>query len=432
MLLAALASIVWLVALPAQAQTEIQWWHAMSGPLGERVGQFAAEFNRAQSDYKVVPVFKGDHAETIAAALAAFRAGQAPHLVQVREVDTTTIMSAAGAVMPLERMMKEVGEPFRRADYLPAVAGYYSSRKGELLSFPFDSSTTVFFFNKDALRRAGVETPPQTWADVLAAAAMIKASNATSCAFTSSWQSWTQVESFAAWHNVLVATGNNGFDSDHPRLEINSPVHVRHIGDLASWQNEGFFTYAGRDGEADARFASGECAMLISSSSAHALLKSSARFDLGVGRLPYYKDLPGAPQNTLVGGSSLWVVAGRTRHEYRGVARFLSHLARPEIQARWHQETGHLPATVAAFELTRKSGFYEKHPGVEVAVEQMMARPTGRSRGVRFGHVAEIRIIIDEELEGVWAGRQDARTALDNAVRRGNQTLKRFARTAGY
>ncbi|MFT4102379.1 MAG: sn-glycerol-3-phosphate ABC transporter substrate-binding protein UgpB [Burkholderiaceae bacterium] len=417
-------------AAPASAQTEIQWWHAMTGALGDRVGSLADRFNKSQSEYRVVPVFKGSYPETMAAAIAAYRAGNAPHIVQVFEVGTATMMSAKGAIIPVEKMMKEVGERFDRNAYVPAVAGYYTSRSGEMLSFPFNSSTTVFYYNRNALAKAGVTRPPETWTEVAAAAAKIKASGATPCAFTTGWQSWTQIESFSAWHNVPVATANNGFDSTSVKLLVSSPLHVRHIGNLAQWSKDGLFSYAGRRNEPEAKFFSGDCAMLTSSSAAYANIKRNAKFDFGIGKLPYYSDVDGAPQNTVIGGASLWVMAGRKRDEYRGVARFFSFLSSPQIQAEWHQETGYLPLTRAAYELTRQSGFYDKNPGTDVAVEQMIVKTTDKSRGIRLGNFVQIRDIVDEELEGVWGGKQDARTALDRIVKRGNEQLTRFERTA--
>ncbi|MFT3803197.1 MAG: sn-glycerol-3-phosphate ABC transporter substrate-binding protein UgpB [Burkholderiaceae bacterium] len=426
----AVAGAAALVAGPAWAQTEIQWWHAMTGALGDRVGSFADRFNKSQSEYRVVPVFKGSYPETMAAAIAAYRAGNAPHIVQIFEVGTATMMSAKGAIIPVEKMMKEVGERFDRNAYVPAVAGYYTSRKGEMLSFPFNSSTTVFYYNRDALAKAGVARPPETWPEVAAAAAKIKAAGATPCAFTTGWQSWTQIESFSAWHNVPMATANNGFDSTSVKLLVNSPLHVRHIGNLAQWSKDGLFSYGGRRNEPEAKFYSGECAMLTSSSAAYANIKRNAKFAFGIGKLPYYSDVDGAPQNTVIGGASLWVMAGRKRDEYRGVARFFTFLSSPQIQAEWHQETGYLPLTRAAYELTRQSGFYDKNPGTDVAVEQMIVKTTDKSRGIRLGNFVQIRDIIDEELEGVWGGKQDARTALDRIVKRGNEQLSRFERTA--
>lgn len=419
----------WSSAAPA-APVEIQWWHAMTGALNDRLNSLADRFNKSQTDYRIVPVFKGSYPETMAAAVAAFRAGNAPLIVQVFEVGTATMMSAKGAIVPVEKMMKEVGEPFDRSAYVPAVASYYTSRKGEMLSLPFNSSTTVFFFNRDALDKAGVKDVPQTWSEVMTAAAKIKAAGASPCALTIGWQSWTQIESFSAWHNVAVATANNGFDSTSTRLLINSPLHVRHIGNLADAVKKGYFTYAGRKNEPEAKFFSGECAMLISSSAAYGNIKRNAKFHFGIGKMPYYSDVPGAPQNTIIGGASLWVMSGHKRDEYKGVAKFFTFLSSPQVQAEWHQETGYLPLTLAAYDLTRKSGFYDRNPGTDVAVQQMIVKTTDKSRGVRLGNFVQIRDIIDEELEGVWAGKQDARTALDNAVRRGNEQLERFERTA--
>jgi sn-glycerol 3-phosphate transport system substrate-binding protein len=419
-------------ALPAlaQAQTEVQWWHAMTGALGDRLNALADRFNKSQSEYKVVPVYKGTYPEVMATAIAAFRSGNAPHVIQVFEVGTATMMSAKGAIYPVERMMKDAGEPFDRKAYVSAVAGYYTSRTGEMLSFPFNSSTTVFYYNKDALAKAGVASVPETWPEVVTAAAKIKAAGVLPCGYTTGWQSWVQIESFAAWHNIPVATANNGFDSNSARLLINSPLHVRHIGNMADWQKRGYFTYAGRKNEPEAKFFSGECAMLTSSSAAYGNIKRNAKFNFGIGKLPYYNDVAGAPQNTIIGGASLWVMAGRKKEEYKGVARFFTFLSSPAIQAEWHQETGYLPLTMASYEATRKSGFYDKNPGTDVSVQQMIVKTTEKSRGIRLGNFVQIRDVIDEELEGVWAGKQDAKTALDKAVKRGNELLERFERTA--
>ncbi len=419
-----------LFSAPAMAVTEIQWWHSRTGALGERLAGLADRFNKSQSDYKVTAVFKGGYADSMTAGIAAFRAGNAPHIIQIFEVGTATMMSAKGAIVPVEKMMKDAGQKFDRKDYVPAVAGYYTARNGEMLSLPFNSSTTVFYYNKDAFDKAGVSKAPETWEEMATAAAKIKASGATQCAYTTGWQSWVQLESFSAWHNTAVSTANNGFDSNSARLLLNTPLHQRHIGNLADWAKRGWFTYAGRASEPEAKFFSGECAMLTSSSAAYANIKRNAKFNFGIAKLPHYSDVAGAPQNTIIGGASLWVMSGKKPDEYKGVAKFFSFLSSPEIQAQWHQETGYLPATLAAYEITKKSGFYEKNPGTDVSVQQMIVKTTDKSRGVRLGNMVQIRSVIDEELEGVWAGKQDPKAALDKIVQRGNEHLMRFERTA--
>lgn len=417
-------------ASPAEALTEIQWWHSMTGALNDRLNSLADRFNKSQSDYKVTATYKGSYPESMTQAIAAYRAGNAPHIVQVFEVGTATMMAAKGAIVPVEKLMKDAGEKFDRTAYVPAVAGYYTTRKGEMLSFPFNSSTTIFYYNKDALKKAGVDKVPQTWSDVASTAAKIKAAGAASCPYTSSWASWVHMESFSAWHNTLFATENNGFGGPKARLLVNRPLFERHLGNLLEWSKQGLFVYPGRTTEGDAKFYSGECAMFTGSSSAYGNIKRNAKFDFGISKLPYYSDVEGAPQNTVIGGASLWVMSGKSADEYKGIAKFFTFLSSPEIQAEWHQATGYLPLTLAAYELTKKSGFYAKNPGTDVPVEQMIVKTTDKSRGVRLGNMVQIRDIVHEEMESMLADKQDAKAALANMKRRGDEQLVRFERTA--
>jgi sn-glycerol 3-phosphate transport system substrate-binding protein len=412
---------------PAHAQVEIQWWHAMSGALGEWVNGLAKDFNDSQKAYKVVPTFKGTYDEALTGAVAAYRAGNAPHVLQVFEVGTATMMASKGVIVPVGKVMADAGFKFDPNAYVSAVAGYYTAPNGQMMSLPFNSSTTVFHYNKDALKAAGLdpENPPKTWPEVVRAAATLKASGH-KCPLTSSWISWTQLESFSAWHNVEFATKRNGFNGLDSRLAFNSPLHLRHIENLANLSQQGLFVYKGRANTADATFVSGECAMTTGSSALYGNIKRNAKFAAGISTLPYYPDVPGAPQNTVIGGASLWVMSGKKAEEYKGVAAFFDHLSKADVQAKSHQQTGYLPTTMAAFELTEKAGFYKQNPGTDVSVNQMIRKTTDKSRGIRLGNFVQIRTIIDEELEQVWAGKKSAKDALDTAVKRGNEQLERF------
>ena len=425
----AVSALAALASSPAQAQApvEIQWWHSMSGQLGEWIGGLAKGFNDSQKTYKVTPVFKGTYPESFAATVAAFRAGNAPHIVQIFEVGTASMMAAKGVIVPVDQVMKTAGIKFDPSVYVPAVSGYYTAPNGQMLSFPFNSSTTVLHYNKDAFKAAGLDpnNAPKTWPEVALAAAKLKASGH-KCPFTTAWQSWTQLESFSAWHNVEFATQRNGFTGLNARLNVTTPLHVRHIENLANMAQQGLFVYKGRNNSADATFVSGECAMTTGSSARYGAVKRQSKFQGGIGALPYYPDVPGAPQNTVIGGASLWVMNGKKAEEYKGVAEFFKYLSNAEVQAKSHQETGYLPITTAAFGITEKSGFYKQNPGTDVSVTQMIRKTTDKSRGIRLGNFVQIRTINDEELEQVWAGRKTAKQALDDAVRRGNEQLARF------
>ena len=423
----AVAAAATVASFSAQAQTEIQWWHSMGGALGEWVNDLAKDFNTSQKDYKVVPTFKGSYDESMTAAIAAFRAGNAPHILQVFEVGTATMMASKQAIVPVADVMKKAGVPFDTNAYVPAVAGYYTAPNGQMLSFPFNSSTTVFHYNKDAFKAAGLDTekPPTTWPEVALAAAKLKASGH-KCPFTTSWASWTQLESFSAWHNTEFATKGNGMRGLDTRLSFNTPLHVRHIENLSNMAKSGLFVYKGRGNLADATFVSGECAMVTGSSALYGNIKRNAKFTGGIGALPYYPDVPGAPQNTVIGGASLWVMSGKKDDEYKGVAQFFARLSLAEEAAKSHQRTGYLPLTKASYELTNKSTFYKDNPGTDVSVTQMIRKTTEKSRGIRLGNFVQIRTINDEELEQVWAGKKTAKEALDTAVKRGNEQLERF------
>jgi sn-glycerol 3-phosphate transport system substrate-binding protein len=428
----AMAAAVAATTFSAQAVTEIQWWHSMTAVNNEWVNDLAKQFNESQKDYKVVPTFKGVYDESMTAAIAAFRSGNAPHILQVFEVGTATMMASKGATVPVGKVMQDAGVAFDPKAYIPAVAGYYTAPNGQMLSFPFNSSTTIFYYNKDAFKKAGLnpDVAPKTWPEVFAAAKKLKESGH-SCPMTLAWQGWTQLESFSTWHNVEFATEHNGLSANgyKARMKINSPLHVKHIDNLAAAAKAGEFVYKGRASTSQASFTAGECAMIQTSSGFYGDVAKNAKFNYALAPLPYYPDVKGAPQNTVIGGASLWVMAGKKAEEYKGVAKFFEFLSQTKVQAASHQRTGYLPVTMAAYDLTEKSGFYAKNPGTDTAVTQMIRKVTDNSRGIRLGNYVQIRTIEDEELEQVWAGKKTGKQALDAIVSRGNELLARFERS---
>jgi sn-glycerol 3-phosphate transport system substrate-binding protein len=417
-----------LAATAAQAQTELHFWHSMGGALGDKVNELANKFNTSQKDYKVVPIYKGSYPESMTAAIAAYRAGNAPHILQVFEVGTATMMAAKGAVVPVHKLMKDADEPFDPKAYIGPVAGYYTDSRGNMLSFPFNSSTAIFYWNKDAFKKAGLDPnkPPRTWKEVVEFSEKLKASGQ-QCAYTTSWPSWVHVENFSAWHNVPIATKENGLGGMDSEFRINSPLHVRQLTMLSDMAKKGLFSYAGRTNQAGAKFTSGECAMMTESTGGQANVRRGAKFDWAVTQIPYWDDVKGAPQNAIIGGASLWVMGGKTNNAYKGVARFFSFLSRPEVQSEWHKDTGYVPITYASYELTKKSGFYQKDPGAEVAIKMLTNKPaTPNSKGLRFGNFVQGREVIQEEMEAAIAGKKEPKAALDDAARRANDILRKF------
>ncbi len=414
--------------LAAYAETEVQFWHAFTGRLGELVKAQVEEFNGSQSDYVVVESHKGNYSETLNAGIAAFRSGEQPHILMVFEVGTATMMSAKGATKPVYEVMAESGATFDPDAYIGSVKGYYTSTDGEMLSLPFNSSTPVLWVNRDAFEAAGVDpdTDLSTWQNVRATLDALKAGGE-DCPLVTAWQSWIHLENFSAYHDVPFASKDNGFAGLDTELMLNGEAQVAHLTAMGEWAQDGKFVYTGRRNEGGANFRSGECALFTESSAGYAGIKAEAQFDFDVRPLPYWEGVGNAPQNTIIGGASLWVLEGHEAEEYKGVGEFLAYLSSSDVQADWHQNTGYLPITAEAGDATRAAGFYEENPGTDIAVIQMTAKePTANSKGLRLGSFDQIRGIIDEELEAIWAGDKTAQEAMDSAKVRGDALLRRF------
>ena len=413
---------------PAAAQQEIRLWHAMGGALGETLNSLVQRFNESQKEVRVVAERKGSAEDTMIAALSAQRTAGGPHLVQATDIGTAQMMASKSAVRPVWQVFADGGEKVDPHAFLPAVASYFSDNAGKLVALPFNIATPILFYNKDAFRKAKLdpERPPRTWYEMPKAMGEL-VSAGYECVYTTVWPSWVQIENMSTWHNQDFATRENGLAGLDAKLIFNTHLMVRHVSMLSSWARAGYFTYSGRRIQGERRFERGECAMITASSASYAQLRSEAKFDFGAAQLPYYDDIKGAPHHSLISGGGLWAMAGKTPAEYRGVARFLAWLARPEIQADWHQRTGYVPVTRAAFDLTAKSGFYREHPGHEIAIKQLLLnQPTRESRGIRLGEFAAIRAIIEEELEAVWEGKVEPKRALDQAAERGDLLLRKF------
>lgn len=429
--LAATALTMTVAAPMAQAQTQIDWWHAMGGELGELLDGVAQGFNESQSDYEVVPSFRGTYAEAMTGAIAAFRANQQPHILQVFEVGTGTMMGAEGAIYPIYQLMADNDVPFDPSAYLDTIVSYYTDPNGNMLSFPFNSSTPIMYYNRDIFEAAGLDpdVPPATWAEMEAASVQIIESGAAPCGFTTSWPSWVMLENFSAWHNIPLSTQANGFEGFDAEFNFNNELVATHWDNLKAWQDAGAFRWGGPGPGPDAAplFYAGECAMFFGSSASRAGVLNNSEFEVGFGFQPYYDTVEGAPQNTIIGGATLWVLTGHEDEEYQGIAQFFEYLSLPEVQAKWHQDTGYLPITQASFDLTREQGYYDENPGSDISIQQMTLNPpTENSSGIRYGNFVQIRDIISEEMEAVMSGAKTGQEAADEAVRRGNALLREF------
>lgn len=436
-----------LVSARAQAtKTKVVFWHAMSGALGDEVTRLSTAFNASQADVEVQPVFKGSYPDLLTGAIAASRAGQAPHLAQVFEVGTGTMLAAGPAVKQAWLLSQETGVKIDPANYVPAVRGYYALPDGRMASIPFNSSTTVMWYNKDAFAQAGLdpEKPPATWQELVTQARVLKEKWAAPTmakakadgktvpdlvAMTTAWPTWIHVEQYSALHDLAFATKSDGFDGLDAVLAFNTPKHVKHIQRLLDMAKEGTFRYGGRDNAASPVFPAGSAAIQFDSSGSRGDIIKGAQFRWAETYMPYDPELIAQPNNSIIGGASLWCMTAPNRPaaEYAGAAKFVAFLATPENAATWHQHTGYVPVTLAGYELSKTQGFYEKNVGADLPIKELTrGTVTENSRGLRLGRLPEIRNIMQEELEKALQGQQSAQAALDAGVTRGNRVLRDF------
>lgn len=407
--------------------TEVTWWHAMGGQLGETVNKIATDFNASQHDYKIVPVYKGSYTETLTAGIAAFRANQAPNILQVFDAGAATIMNVPGVAKPVQDILVESGYEFNSKNYLAGVRNLYADSKGKMVGMPFNSSTPVLYYNKDILAKVGAKAP-ETYEQLEVLAAKLKTKGYVT--FSQSHTPWIMFENFKSRHNLPLANENNGYDNLSSSLMFNSKDMVMHFSKMKEWADKGYYKYYGSDWDANQTpFERQEVAMWMGSSGSFGGLRNRVKFELGTTYLPYWKSINPDAGLTFIGGAALFALDGKPKAEEQGVAAFFDYLTKPETQMYWHKTTGYVPVTNAAYELTKRSGYYTEQPDAEVGVKQLSLGAGEWTNGYRLGFYPQIREVMHREFDNIFADRSSVENSLNKVEVESAQLLKRFART---
>lgn len=428
--LLATAAVLASFAPAAHAATEVPFWHAFSPDikLGKVLARYAEAFNASQDDVEVVLTYKGTYDDTINATIAATRAGKAPAIVQVHAPAAPTLIFSR-ATKPVEAVMEEAGIDVDWTRFIAPVMAMYRF-DGKQMAMPFNTSTPLMWFNREAFEKAGVEAVPETWDALEAAARKLKAAGYP-CPVTSAWQEWVLVKNYAFIQDQPIATNRNGMDGPDARLVLADTRVVDHLARIRRWIEEGLYAYQGRQWTgAHQAFYAGRCAVLLESSAGYGGISGNAPFEFGAAFLPMEAGTE-QPRNSFIGGAGLFVMAGQSKAVYDGAARFFAFLAQPEVQVDWHKSSGYVPITVDAYELAKSQGYYETHPHQELAIRQLLREPTDNTQGIRLGYLVQVDEIINEELENIWSGKKSAEAAVADIARRGDPLLARFARTVG-
>ncbi|UTM59487.1 sn-glycerol-3-phosphate ABC transporter substrate-binding protein UgpB [Photobacterium sp. CCB-ST2H9] len=411
----------------AWATTEITWWHAMGGELGETVNHLAKEYNASQDEYKIVPVYKGTYVETLTAGIAAFRAGEAPNILQVADVGAATIMNAPGVAKPVQDILVSAGYDFNSKDYIAGVRNFYADNQGKMIGMPFNSSTPVLYYNKDILNKVGVQ-PPKTYEDLEKVAARLKDKGY--AGFSQSLTPWIMFENFKSRHNLPLADRNNGYEGPATKLMFNTPDMRMHFHKLKEWEDKGYYKYYGSDWDANQTpFERQEVAMWMGSSGSFGGLRNRVKFNLGTTYLPYWDSLNHNAGRTFIGGAALFALNGHSKAEEKGVASFFHYLTKADTQVFWHEATGYVPVTEAAYEQAKASGYYKKQPDAEIGVKQLSLPGGDWTRGYRLGFYPQIQQIMHREFDNIFAGTSTVEDSFDKVEKESQVLLKRFART---
>ncbi len=413
------------VAAPVAAQTDIQFWHAMGGRLGEVVEEIATKYNASQDTYNLVPTYKGGYEDTMTAGIAAFRAKQQPNIIQIFDAGAATIINAKGATIPIEDLMAEHSGGFNGEDYIEGVRYFYADSDGKMIGMPFNSSTPLLYYNKDILSKAGIDAPPATWEEFEAMAPKIK--EAGYQALAQSHSPWIFSENFHSRHNLQLATGNNGYDSTDVKILYNNDEMKMHWSKVKEWLDNDWYGFYGRGwGDNQDAFVQQKVAMWLGSSGSFGGLSKSAEFEFGASYLPYWKSIIEEPKGTFIGGAALFAMAGKPDEENKGVADFMAFLTSPEMQYFWHKETGYVPITNAAYDLAKSDGYYESTPDAEVGILQL-SQPGGEwTKGYRLGFYVQIREAMYKQYDNIFSGASTVDAAFDAMEEESNALLERF------
>lgn len=434
-----LAAAVTLGAADASAEKiKINWWHAMSGGLGEGVDEIVKRFNQSQDKYEVVATWKGRYRHLLTQTIAAIRANEQPHFFQNNETGVITLM-LSGAIIPAEDLLAKNGFTLNKSDYLAPVVNTYTDPNGKLLAMPFNSSTPILYVNKDLHDAAGLGALPKTYQDMEEQIRKLQASDVQvprggkPCGYAFYSGMWADMENPMAQQKQFYASKNNGVDGLGARLVFDNEDGwaFKHMTRLKRWLDEGLAEF-GAESQTDwgsgalKEFQAGNCLFHIRSTASHARMESN-KFNWTATHLPY--EAGTTPVNTTIGGAALYVLKGFSDEEYAGVAEFFKSLTSVEIQKYWHKKTGYVPITKQAYNELKSDGYYSEYPTKELAVIQLLRggdKPDPAARVPRLGNFDNIHVAIESELRKVWANEQTVKQAFANAVRRGDEILRRF------
>ena len=410
-----------LLAGLAQANpTEVQVWHTLTSVNKSEFEKIARQFNSEQSDVKVV--LKGfDHQAALraqaTAAMTAPGAGK-PNLVQIEDNRSPELIAQHKNIVPLYDLLKRY--PISDLTwFLPQTTGFMRDAKGQLMAFPFMAEIPVMLYNLDGYQKAGLDAnkPARTWPELQNHLLALRDKAYYDCPFGISQQVNTHLENLAPINNAVFVTPGNGLDKtrQQPELNLADPVFMRHMSIMVSWKRSELLMQNSNGTEADALFAKNKCAVITTTSGALGQMLETRGLKFGMAPLPFYDQVSPKAGAPFVSGGALWAVSGHAKEADKATMAFLAYLSKPVIAANWHQRTGYLPLTDAAFRAANVS-LYDKVPGIRLLVDSMRQVNDKNSRGFRVRNYHSIEPILSRQFDAALSGNTPPVAALTMAL----------------
>jgi multiple sugar transport system substrate-binding protein len=404
------------------APVQIEVWHTLTDANQAEFEKLIKQYNKEQGDVEVKLRNFATPDALQKEAIASVAAKRPPNLLQLEDNHSPEVVAEYKAVKPLYELLAKY--PIKDLEwFLPATSSFTRDSKGRLLAFPFMAEIPVMFYNITAYKKAGLNAaaPARTWMDLQGELLKLRDAADMDCPYASSDQVEVHLESLAPVNNQSYAANGNGMDAPKAKSKVKTPetlqfdmLYMRHVSLMASWKRSLLFTQHSNDDKADEMFAKGQCGVLTSGSSALGRFLNTKSLSFGMAPLPYYPQATKEAGRPFVSGAALWALEGHPAAEDKATASFLAWLSKPVIAAEWHQHTGYLPLTEAAFRASDVS-FYNRIPGAQQVVANMRA-PSANNRGFRMAHYERIEPILNQQLNDAIDGKTPPVAALTNAA----------------
>jgi sn-glycerol 3-phosphate transport system substrate-binding protein len=313
------------------------------------VAETCNRLNKSQDQYNAVCLGQDGYEKAVQNAIAAFRAGNHPTILQSLDAGTADLM-LSGAFYPVTKLMADTGVTIDWSDYFSAIANNYSAMSGEFFSMPWNSATPVYCCNKAMFAKAGITEAPIAWEGIEAAFVTLKnPGQARNLAYAPS--SWIDLEPFSMVNNVPAASNNNGYDGLDTEVLFSTTLHLKHIENIRRWMTEGYAMLrtqaAGKT--ARASLVEGECVIFVPSIADHNTIhKLRPAFAWNVQIILTYEGVE--RKNSVVGGGPLWVLSGKTDDEYKAAAAYLAFLAATPEPKFLLENPGDVPVIKSTYE----------------------------------------------------------------------------------